>query len=104
MAGTRITRADVEKVARLARLELTEAEVAKFAQQLGAVLDHFGELARLDTRDVPRAVQALPTTGSLRPDAVATGLDADDVVANAPAQLDGAFLVPRVVAAGKETG
>ena len=52
MAG-RISRADVVHVARLARLELTDEELDRYVDQLGAVLDHAADVAALDTTGVP---------------------------------------------------
>lgn len=104
MAGKRITRAEVVKVAQLARLELTEAEVDTLAVELGAVLDHMASLERLDTRDVPPASEALARRAPLRDDEVRVGLAPGEALANAPAHEDGAFSVPRILATGKGSG
>jgi len=101
MAAKRISEDDVVKVARLARLELTEAEVNRFTSQLGAVLEHVGRLEELDTRDVPPAIHGLAARAPLRADEVTPGLAHDKALANAPAQRDGGFAVPRILSTGK---
>ncbi|MBI5162006.1 MAG: Asp-tRNA(Asn)/Glu-tRNA(Gln) amidotransferase subunit GatC [Micrococcales bacterium] len=104
MDGPRISRQDVIKVARLARLDLSEAEIERFAAQLGAVLEHVGRLAPVDTRDVPPGTHTLSARTPLREDVVQPGLAREDAVANAPAVEEGAFVVPRIVGAGSKGG
>ena len=60
MPSDRLTRADVEHVARLARLALTEEEIERFTGQLAVILDHAAELAALDLADVPPTAHPLP--------------------------------------------
>jgi aspartyl-tRNA(Asn)/glutamyl-tRNA(Gln) amidotransferase subunit C len=93
----RLTRADVEHVAQLARLELTEDEKDGFAEQLGVILDHAAEVAALDTHDVEPTAHPLPLVNVLRPDVPRAGLDRDEVLAMAPATEDGRFRVPRIL-------
>jgi aspartyl-tRNA(Asn)/glutamyl-tRNA(Gln) amidotransferase subunit C len=93
----RLTRADVEHVAQLARLELTEDEIQGFAEQLGVILDHAAEVAALDTRDVEPTAHPLPLVNVLRADVPRPGLARDEVLAMAPAAEDGRFRVPRIL-------
>jgi aspartyl-tRNA(Asn)/glutamyl-tRNA(Gln) amidotransferase subunit C len=93
----RITRADVEHVARLARLALTEAETEEFTEQLAVILDHADDVAGLDLDGVPPTAHPLPVTNVLRPDVRGTTLDRAEVLAAAPAAEDGRFRVPRIM-------
>lgn len=93
-----LTRADVEHVATLARLALSDAEIDQFTVQLGAVLEHFASVAALDTTDVPPTSHPIPLSNVLRPDSPRPGLDRDVVLGMAPEAEDGRFRVPRVLA------
>jgi aspartyl-tRNA(Asn)/glutamyl-tRNA(Gln) amidotransferase subunit C len=93
----RITRADVEHVARLARLGLSEPELDALTQELGGILDYAAEVAALDTADVPPTAHPVPLMNVLREDAVRAGVDRDEVLAQAPAAEDGRFRVPRIL-------
>ncbi|HEX2042017.1 MAG TPA: Asp-tRNA(Asn)/Glu-tRNA(Gln) amidotransferase subunit GatC [Acidimicrobiales bacterium] len=93
----RISRDDVAHVAGLARLRLTDEELDRFTEQLGAVLDHAADVAALDTSGVPPTAHPLPLVNVLRPDTVVPGLDRDEVLAQAPAAEDGRFRVPRIL-------
>lgn len=93
----RITREDVAHVARLARLDLTEEEIERSAQQLGAVLDHAADVAALDTEGVAPMTHPLPLGNVLRDDDPRPSLDRDEVLAMAPAVEDGRFRVPRIL-------
>ena len=84
-------------VARLARLDLTEEELARFASQLTAVLEHAADVAALDTAGVPPTAHPVPLTNVLRDDVPRAGLDRDEVLAQAPAAEDHRFRVPRVL-------
>ena len=96
--STPLTRADVEHVARLARLALSEAEIEQFTVQLGAILEHAARVAALDTADVPPTSHPIPLSNVLRPDEPRPGLDRDAVMSMAPAEEGGRFLVPRILA------
>ena len=93
-----LTRADVEHVAKLARLALSEAEIDQFTVQLGAILEHAAQVAALDTADVPPTSHPIPLANVLRPDEPRPGLDRDVVMSMAPAEEDGRFRVPRILA------
>lgn len=92
-----ITRADVEHVARLARLALTEDEIARFTGELGAILGHAADLAALDLDDVEPTAHPLPLTNVTRPDEIRPSLPRDEVLAEAPAVEDSRFRVPRIL-------
>ena len=94
---SRITRADVEHVAQLARLALTDDEIEALTGELEAILEHAAEVSALDIDDVAPTAHPLPLVNVLRPDAVRPGLDRDEVLAEAPAAEDGRFRVPRIM-------
>lgn len=87
---------DVEHVARLARLSLTEDEKKLYAEQLGRIIDSFNELSQLDTTGVEPMCHALPIVNVLREDEVVESLGHDKLLANAPAAENGFFHVPRI--------
>jgi aspartyl-tRNA(Asn)/glutamyl-tRNA(Gln) amidotransferase subunit C len=93
----RITRADVEHVARLARLALTDAEVDALTSQLGVILEHAASVSALDLADVPPTSHPLPLVNVLRPDVVRPGVDRAEVLAAAPAAEDDRFRVPKIL-------
>jgi aspartyl-tRNA(Asn)/glutamyl-tRNA(Gln) amidotransferase subunit C len=94
---SRLTRADVEHVAQLARLALTDDEFEHFTGQLEVILDHAAQIAALDTHDVPPTAHPLPLVNVLRADVVRPSLPRDEVLAMAPAAEDGRFRVPRIL-------
>lgn len=93
----RITPEEVAHVARLASIELTEDELARFTDQLAAVLDHAADVEALDIGDVPPTAHPLPLVNVLRADEPAPGLPRDEVLAQAPTAEDGRFRVPRIL-------
>jgi len=96
-----ITRTDVEKIAELARLELTEAEADSFTNQLSAILGYIDQLNELDTADVSpmsHCATAEDDTGpALRDDVVRPSLGQQAATANAPDAEAGYFKVPKVI-------
>jgi aspartyl-tRNA(Asn)/glutamyl-tRNA(Gln) amidotransferase subunit C len=94
---SRLTRADVEHVATLARLALTDDEIEHFTAQLEVILEHAAQIAALDTSDVPPTAHPLPVVNVLRADDVRPSLPRDEVLAMAPAAEDGRFRVPRIL-------
>ncbi len=93
----RITAATVGKVARLARLDLTPAEVDTMTSQLAGMLEHFADIDALDLDQVEPMTQAYPRSNVFREDVVVQGLDRDEVLSQAPATEDGRFRVPPIV-------
>jgi aspartyl-tRNA(Asn)/glutamyl-tRNA(Gln) amidotransferase subunit C len=94
---SRITRADVEHVARLARLALTDDEIEALTGELEAILEYAAEVSALDIADVAPTAHPLPLVNVLRSDDVRPCLDRDEVLAEAPATEDGRFRVPRIM-------
>jgi aspartyl-tRNA(Asn)/glutamyl-tRNA(Gln) amidotransferase subunit C len=92
-----LTPAEVAHVATLARLELTEDELERYAVQLSTVLEHVETIRRLDISDVPPTSHALPIADVLRPDEVQPCLTPDEALAGAPAVEAGRFRVPRIL-------
>lgn len=93
-------RIDIRHVARLARLALTDAEIATFAPQLGNLMTHVDALAQLDTDRVAATAQVVPSRNVQRDDALRpeTILSREAALANAP-QVQGPFFrVPRIIA------
>lgn len=93
----RITKADVEKVARLAMLRLDEAELERFTDQLDAILDHATDMQRLDLDGVEPMTRPIPLTNVMRRDEVGPLLDREEVLACAPAVEAGQYRVPPVL-------
>jgi aspartyl-tRNA(Asn)/glutamyl-tRNA(Gln) amidotransferase subunit C len=89
-----IDRAQVEHVARLARLALDEAEKDRMAHELSAVLEHIEKISELDLADVPPTSHVVDVTTPLRPDAEGPCLTREQALDQAPATQDGGFLVP----------
>ena len=89
-----ITREEVLHVARLARLELSEDEVARFQEQLSAILDAVSKVSELDLSDVPPTSHPLSVVNVLRPDEPRPCLPLEDVFANAPERDGDHFRVP----------
>ena len=92
MAG--ISRDEVLHVARLARLELTDDEVAKFQEQLSAILAAVSKVAELDLADVPPTAHPLELANAWAEDEPRPCLPLGDVFANAPAREGDYFKVP----------
>ena len=92
-----LTPADVARLAELARIRLTEAELAALAPQLDVILDAVAGVAEVVTPDVPPTSHAQPLTNVFRPDRVGPSLPAEAVLAGAPATEDGRFRVPRIL-------
>lgn len=96
---SRFTRADVQAIAALARLELDDEEIDLFARQLGDVLAYATEVQQIDTTGVPPTASVLSRHGADRSDEVRPSLERSDALKNAPdpALRAGLFKVPRVI-------
>jgi aspartyl-tRNA(Asn)/glutamyl-tRNA(Gln) amidotransferase subunit C len=88
---------DIEHVARLARLELTDDEKARLREELGAILEHAAKIGEVATADVRPTASAIPRSNVLRPGEVTPSMSVEDVLANAPDREDDRFRVPRIV-------
>jgi len=93
----KITRAEVEQVARLARLELGEEEKAQLTAQLDAILGYMETLNTLDTAGVEPTTTVIPMVSVMRDDVVRPSLDREDALANAPDREGAYFRVPRII-------
>jgi len=87
----------VAHVAQLARLDLTDDELALYTSQLAAVLEHAADVEALELDDVPPTHHPLPIVNVLRDDDPRPGLDRDEVLAMAPDAEEGRFRVPRIM-------
>lgn len=92
-----LTLDDVQKVARLARLDLGVDELAVYTRQFADILGHFRDIDALDLSDVPVMTQPYALVNVLRPDVEGECLDRDEVLAAAPQADDGRFVVPPVL-------
>ncbi len=97
MTDHSLTRAEVEHVARLARLALTDAELDSLTTELGAILEHAAQVSALDTAGVPPTAHPLPLVNVFRADSTRPSLPRDEVLAEAPAAEGGRFRVPRIL-------
>ena len=88
---------EVEHVAELARLGLTEEEKALFRGQLSAILDYAAVLQGVDTSAIPPTATVLPLRNVMRDDAARPSLSQEDVLANAPDARDGFFAVAAIL-------
>jgi aspartyl-tRNA(Asn)/glutamyl-tRNA(Gln) amidotransferase subunit C len=93
----KITKQEVLHVAHLARLEIDESAVERFAGQIGDILAYVDQLRQVDTAGVRPTSHALALTNAFRDDVEARHLPREKSLANAPRQEDGNFLVPKVV-------
>ena len=87
---------EVEHIAKLARLELTDEQKARYREQLEAILDHVAKLQELDTKDVPPTASVSVGQLPLRTDESRPSLPKDELLKNAPKQADGQFQIPPV--------
>jgi aspartyl-tRNA(Asn)/glutamyl-tRNA(Gln) amidotransferase subunit C len=93
----KIDQEQVRKVAKLSRLELTEAEVEEFTSQLSAIIDYFEKMNKLNTNDVEPLAHCLPISNIFREDRAKESLGTEKTLANAP-QTDGEFFkVPKIL-------
>jgi len=92
-----LTLKEVEHIANLARLELTDEEKAHYREQLSAILDYFSQLRELNTADIPPTSSVLPQRSALREDQPRPGLSLEELLRNAPDAEAGQFRVPPVL-------
>jgi aspartyl-tRNA(Asn)/glutamyl-tRNA(Gln) amidotransferase subunit C len=96
---SQFSRSEVQAIASLAQLELTDAELDLFARQLGDILDYVNQLQQIETAGVPPTASVIAGHAASRDDRVVPSLDRKDAIANAPdaAREAGLFRVPRVI-------
>ena len=92
-----ISRDEVARLAKLARLALTDAELDSFAGQLDAILGYVGQVQSVDVTDVKPTGNPLTDVNVTRPDVVEPCLTQEEALAEAPAAMDGRFAVPRIL-------
>jgi aspartyl-tRNA(Asn)/glutamyl-tRNA(Gln) amidotransferase subunit C len=92
-----LTRQEVEKIAHLARLALTDKEMEEYQRQLSAVLDYAAMLDKLDLSDIQPAAHAVARENVMRGDAVEPGLAIDDVLFNSARHAQDQFLIQSVL-------
>ena len=92
-----ITKQEVEKVAKLARLEITEAEKAAFAKQLSQILTHVETLKQYDTAGIEPTATVLGQVNVFREDVVQPSLPVEQALANAPEREADGFAVPKII-------
>ena len=93
----KITRAEVEHVARLARLELSDEEKETFTGQMDAILAYVDKLNELDTTGIVPTAHAVPMENAFRNDEEAPSIGIDNALANAPDRVESFFRVPKVI-------
>ena len=92
----KLSHAEVEHIAKLARLELTEEEKVRYGGQLSAILDHVAELQKLDTSSIPPMTAVFSGDSHLRPDQSRPSLATGELLKNAPAHEQDQFKIPPV--------
>jgi aspartyl-tRNA(Asn)/glutamyl-tRNA(Gln) amidotransferase subunit C len=92
-----LTREDVEEIAYLARLALSDDEVERMRVDLSAILGHMDALAEVDTSAVTPMTHAVPMDLPLRADVPRPSLSVEQATAGAPAVLHGSFVVPNII-------
>ena len=93
----KLSHAEVEHIAELAKLALTEEEKEKFRGQLSAILEYAEMLQQLDTEAIPPTATVLPLQNVMRPDEVAPSFSQGDILANAPDAVEGCFRVRAIL-------
>ena len=93
----KLSQNQVQHIADLARLALSDEEKALYQEQLSAILEHFERLQELDTEAIPPTATVLPLRNVMRADEPRHPFSRDDILANAPAAEDGCFKVPAVL-------
>ena len=94
---TKITKAEVEKVAHLARLELNENEINNHAEQLEKILDYIRQLEKIDTESVPCTTRAIEVLNVFRKDEKKNYDCNEEILELAPSKEDKYFKVPKII-------
>jgi len=93
----KLSLAEVETIAELAKLKLTDAEKAVFQEQLSAILEYAEMLQQVDTNDIPPTASAIPLKNVMRVDQVTLSISNEEALYNAPEADDGSFKVRAVL-------
>ena len=94
---SRIDLAEVHRVAKLARLSLSDGEAARLAGELDHILEYVETLRELDTAGIEPTAHAIPMDTPLRADRAEPGIDPELAIANSPEAIGSAFVVPKVI-------
>ena len=97
--SAKLTRADVLKVATLARLKLTDAEIDDYTAKLGGILEYVASLDEIDTEEVDPMVHAVELSNVFRADDTSPSLSREAALSNAPKTDGQFFLVPQILEA-----
>lgn len=92
-----VDEATVRRIARLARIKITDEEAKGLEGELNGILNWVEQLGEVDTENVEPMTSVVPIKLKMRDDVVNDGEKADDVTANAPMSEDGFYVVPKVV-------
>ena len=92
-----VDRATVHRIAKLARIAITEEEAGRLEQELSGILDWVAQLDEIDTKDVEPMTRVVAMTLKQRKDEVTDGNCAEAILKNAPSADDGYFVVPKIV-------
>jgi aspartyl-tRNA(Asn)/glutamyl-tRNA(Gln) amidotransferase subunit C len=93
----KISREEIEHIASLARLYLTEEEKELFGSQLGSILDYMEKLNELDTRDTEPTSHVLPISNVMRGDIPGHSISREDALRNAPGHTEKFYKVPKII-------
>lgn len=94
---SKISRDEVEHLAGLARLAVSEDELDTFASQLDVILESVARVGEVAAEDIPPTSHAVPVTNVFRSDEVRTSLTREEALSGAPAAEEGRFRVPRIL-------
>ena len=92
----KLSHEEVEHIAKLARLELTDEEKVRYGGQLSAILDHVAELQKLDTASIPPMTAVFAGDSHLRPDKARQALATEELLNNAPSHEQNQYKIPPV--------
>ena len=95
--ANKINEPQTRAVAKLARLDLTDAEIAEFSCELSAIIEYIEKLGELNTDSVEPLAHCLPIHNVFRDDSVKASLELEQVLANAPQRVDDFFKVPKIL-------
>ena len=94
---TKISSSDVRKVAQLARLELPEAQIEIYTEQLKEILSYVDQLQEIDTENIPPTTRAVEVVNAMREDLVEVNCSREDILNQAPQREGDFFRVPRII-------
>tara|TARA_Y100001978_G_scaffold185631_1_gene184785 strand:+ start:209 stop:496 length:288 start_codon:yes stop_codon:yes gene_type:complete len=94
---SRISREEVSKVAKLAKLKLSEEQIKNHSIQIEKILDYINQLEKIDTTNVPCTTRAIEVTNNFRSDSIQKYKNRDDILDLAPSREDDFFKVPKII-------